>query len=173
MTFLWHINNDRGSDKWFAKAGDTVSFGAGSFPGYGCRIAVKCGGTEVAYTQGEWEGEYSFTMPEGNVVIEPAFYELPALQLPSGTLTVGEAAFSGCGAWVVYVNDGCTALGPEAFKDCENLQVIHIPASVTEISDTAFDGCDMDLWICGETGSAAETFCQTHRPHFHQEGTEW
>jgi len=161
------------ADKWFVKEGETVTFGVSSIPGYGCRIVVKCGGTEIQYSQGTYEGEYTFTMPRGNVVIEPTFEELPSLHLPGNTETVEESAFEGSGAKVVYVNDGCNSIGPGAFKNCTGLQVVHIPASVTEIDDTAFDGCGMDLWIYGEAGSYAETFCKTHNPHFHEESTEW
>lgn len=94
------------------------------------------------------------------------FGELPALHLPGGTLSVAESAFENCGAWIVYVNDGCTAIGPGAFQNCARLQVIHIPASVTEIDATAFDGCRADLWIYGEEESAAEEFCFTNDLHF-------
>lgn len=97
------------------------------------------------------------------------FGELPALHLPGGTLSVAESAFENCGAWIVYVNDGCTAIGPGAFQNCARLQVIHIPASVTEIDATAFDGCHADLWIYGEEESAAEEFCFTNDLHFRPE----
>ena len=158
------------ADRWFVSAGETVTFGVGSFPGYGCRIAVKSGGTEIPYQPTQRENEYSFTMPAGNVLIEPTFYELPALRLPGGTLTIGESAFENSGACVVYIPDGCTAIGPAAFKDCKSLQVIHIPASVTEIDDTAFDGC-VWVYIYGERNSAAYEFYRTHHNvSFYQEG---
>ena len=97
----------------------------------------------------------------------------PALVLPSALTQIGESAFENCGASEVYVPSGCTAIGPNAFKDCKNLRVIHIPASVTAIDGTAFDGCGAELYISGEKGSAAENFCATHSPIFHEEGTAW
>ena len=101
------------------------------------------------------------------------FMALPALHLPGNTLTIAESAFENCGAWSVYVNDGCTAIGPGAFQNCANLQVIHIPASVTEIDDTAFNGCRADLWIYGEEDSAAEEFCFVNNLHFREEVVLW
>ncbi len=161
------------ADRWFVSAGETVTFGVGSFPGYGCRVAVKVGGQEIACAPGEYEGESTFTMPAGNVVIEPTFYELPSLRLPGGTLTIGESAFENSGACVVYVPDGCTAIGTNAFRDCMSLQVIHIPPSVTEIDDTAFDGCNR-VYVFGERDSAAYEYCRTHNNVvFCQEGEAW
>ncbi len=97
----------------------------------------------------------------------------PALVLPSALTQIGESAFENCGASEVYVPSGCTAIAPNAFKDCKNLRVIHIPASVTAIDGTAFDGCSAELYISGEKGSAAEIFCTNHSPTFHEEGTAW
>ena len=151
------------ADSWFAEAGDTVNFGANAFPGFGYRnLTVKSGDTVIPYTPGEWEGEYSFIMPAGNVTIGLTYYELPALRLPLGTLTIENGAFEGSGACVVYVPEGCTTIGPNAFKDCERLQVIHIPKTVTEIDTTAFDGCNQVVCIYGERGSEADIFTRTH-----------
>ena len=149
------------ADRWFVSAGENVTFGVSSFPGYGCRITVKTGSTEVPYTPGENEGEYTFMMPAGNVVIEPAFYELPVMYLPDGTLTIEDGAFENCGAFVVYIPDGCTSIGANAFAYCKNLQVVHIPASVTEIHTTAFEGCTW-VYIYGERDSEAYEYYRMH-----------
>ncbi|MBO5088680.1 MAG: leucine-rich repeat protein [Lachnospiraceae bacterium] len=44
------------------------------------------------------------------------------------------------------------------FQDCTDMTSIKIPASVVSIPDNAFAGCSEELIICGESGSAAETF---------------
>lgn len=84
-----------------------------------------------------------------------------ALVLPAALKTIGESAFENCGAAEVYVPNGCTAIGRNAFKDCKSLRTIHIPASVTSIDDTAFAGCGT-LRVWGVRGSKAETFCDKY-----------
>lgn len=161
------------ADKWFVSAGETVTFGGGAFPGYGYRLTVKSGNTEISYTPTDNEDGYTFSMPAGNVTIGVSYYELPSLRLPSDTLTIEENAFENSGAQVVFIPEGCTEIGAYAFANCAKLQVIHIPASVTTIDTTAFDGCSR-VYIYGEDSSTAKTFCNTHsNVYFIQEGEEW
>ena len=82
-------------------------------------------------------------------------------------------AFEGTAAYVVYVNEGCETIGPNAFKDCPNLQVAHIPWTVREIDDTAFDGCEF-VYVYGSKYSQAYYFCKSHsNAYFLEEGSEW
>ena len=98
--------------------------------------------------------------------------ETRTLVLPASLAVIGESAFENCGASEVYILDGCTTIGPNAFKVCGYLRAVHIPASVTSIDGTAFDGCSANLYIYGEKGSAAETFCGNHSLHFREESTD-
>ena len=59
------------------------------------------------------------------------------------------------------IPEGCTSIGAKAFKDCANLTQIRIPASVTSIDTTAFEGCEKVL-VYGTADSAAQTFCADH-----------
>ena len=43
--------------------------------------------------------------------------------------------------WEIFIEDGVTTIGKNAFNGCEQLGSITIPASVTSIGDNAFDGC--------------------------------
>ena len=52
---------------------------------------------------------------------------------------------------------------------CGSLRQIRIPASVTEIADSAFEDCPEDLMIFGAGGSRAEYFANTHGFRFVEE----
>ncbi len=64
------------------------------------------------------------------------------LTLPADTLHIGDESFSGCACETVVIPDGCVSIGKRAFANCESLAYVVIPASVTSIDDSAFDGCD-------------------------------
>ena len=149
------------ADKWFATPGETVTFGVSEMAGYRCSVTVKSGNTVISYAPGNYEGEFTFTMPAGNVTMEISAEELPALVLPDGTLRVEESAFENCGAYVVKLPEGCTSIGPNAFKDCGNLEAIYIPTSVTTIDETAFDSCT-NVCIYGEEDSKARDYANKH-----------
>ena len=92
--------------------------------------------------------------------------EIPALDqvdfvLPKGLREIGASAFRGLAMTAVRCPDGLTKIGAYAFADCTELLQLEIPASVTDIDDTAFAGCAC-VFLYGETGSAAETFAQNH-----------
>ena len=75
-----------------------------------------------------------------------------SLSLPKALTTIGERAFEGIAAARVDVSENVVSIGPYAFADCENLREILIPASVTEIDDTAFDKCH-DVIVYGTRGT--------------------
>ena len=76
-------------------------------------------------------------------------------------VTMGDYAFYDCESLATLtVADGVTALnGDTAFNCCYALETAHIPASVTEISDGMFYGCD-DLTIFGYLYSYAQEYAQ-------------
>ena len=56
--------------------------------------------------------------------------------------------------------DGCVSIGDEAFKDCESLTRIRIPADCV-LGEDVFDGCTA-VYVFGTAGSPAEIYCLTH-----------
>lgn len=84
----------------------------------------------------------------------------PDFILPTDITRIGEYAFEGISASIVYIPDGCTEIEPYAFKDCKNLTQIRIPAGCA-IGGFAFEGCE-DLYIFSVSGGDAEQYCQHH-----------
>lgn len=60
--------------------------------------------------------------------------------LPASLTAIEDEAFIGLAAEQIIIPDGVTSIGEYAFMDCRELMQLHIPQSVTEIADTAFDG---------------------------------
>ena len=73
----------------------------------------------------------------------PALRTLNVLRLPAATLHIEDEAFEGCAFQGVIIPDGCTSIGSKAFADCENLQYVCIPASVTTIAGDAFTNSEL------------------------------
>jgi hypothetical protein len=87
--------------------------------------------------------------------------EQPGFVLPQALTRIGQGAFEGISAARVKVSDNVTAIEARAFADCVNLREITIPASVTEIDDSAFDGC-ADVTVYGEARSEAARIAGLH-----------
>ena len=68
-----------------------------------------------------------------------------------------EDAFAGTAARVVYVPDGCEAIGSRAFRGCEELKSIRIPENCA-LGEQVFDGCGT-VCVYARPGSAAESYC--------------
>ena len=75
--------------------------------------------------------------------------------LPEFLTLIGESAFEGIAAESVEVSENVAAIEARAFADCKRLREIVIPASVKEIDDTAFDGCE-GVTVYGRSGTEAE-----------------
>lgn len=68
-------------------------------------------------------------------------------RLPAGLEIIEEEAFAGTIAAVVYIPSGCTTIEARAFVDAVNLTDVYVPASVSYIAPSAFDGCkNVTLW---------------------------
>ena len=86
----------------------------------------------------------------------------PDFICPDHLTIIGEEAFSGMSASIVYIPDSVTSLGSKAFANCINLKQIRIPVSITEIPDDVFLGIPVSqLMIFGSPGSTAETFANS------------
>ena len=75
--------------------------------------------------------------------------------LPAFLTLIGESAFEGISAEIVEVTGNVAAIEARAFADCKSLREITIPASVKEIDDHAFDGCE-GVTVYGTKGTEAE-----------------
>ena len=64
-----------------------------------------------------------------------------AMFLPGSLQTIEEEAFESTNGNIANIPNVCETIGPRAFADCNALREVYIPNSVTEISDTAFEGC--------------------------------
>ena len=116
---------------------------------YYCRYYVIA--EEKKYSS-DW---FSFTTAPQEIT-----FSTPDLVFPASITTIEESAFEGTPMAVVYIPDSCTFISSFAFRDCEFLSQIRIPAKC-EIADTAFDGVEK-VYIFGTAGSYAEVYCQDH-----------
>lgn len=111
---------------------------------------VKIAGVADAPTE-ETEGSTLYIAEFENEAFEeqtysqydiPAIKDMSVLRLPSGVKTIEKEAFANLDCECVIIPNGCTIIGPRAFADCGNLIYAKIPASVSEIAEDAFEGCE-------------------------------
>ena len=77
-----------------------------------------------------------------------------AITTPSDLICIDDEAFRNSDACYVVLNNGIEKIGDFAFADCDSLYGIVIPASVTEISENAFDNCGTMAIIAAEDSYA-------------------
>ncbi len=83
------------------------------------------------------------------------------LRLPENLHSIKEEAFAGADGFTEAVlPEGITSIGARAFAH-SSLTAIHLPASLTFIDDTAFEGCE-PLTVTAEEGSYAYGWCLDH-----------
>lgn len=68
----------------------------------------------------------------------------------------------------VYVQEGTIRLVDFAFSYVSNIEKVHIPQSVVDIEDMAFN-CSSSLIICAAAGSIAEEYAKRHNMQFEAE----
>ena len=101
----------------------------------------------------------------GETVAETVIPADRSLTLPAALTELDDEAFAGMAAAQVWIPDGVTHIGKSAFQGCEGLLLARVPSSVTEIDDSAFDGCP-NVILVGASGSAAESFAESHKLTF-------
>lgn len=65
---------------------------------------------------------------------------LKSISLPEGIVNINRGTFSSSGLTTIFIPNTVTKIWNYAFSDCENLEYVYIPASVTEM-EGAFDRC--------------------------------
>ena len=83
------------------------------------------------------------------------------LRLPGGLREIGDSAFEGVNATHAVIPQGAVTIGARAFADCPALRMVIIPASVTQIADSAFSGSARVMIKC-PAGSYAEQYAEAH-----------
>ena len=79
--------------------------------------------------------------------------------LPMGLLSIEADAFAGNSALKsVYIHEGLTGIGAEAFKNCANLEAIRIPGTCGYIGAGAFDGTGLKFAYVYRDGYADSWF---------------
>lgn len=150
----------------------------------GIWISEYLGKSEVVVIPEEIEGEKvieigkAFTNDSGvkairiadNVeILDQSFAQNADLQYVicgSGLKEIGNGTFFKTGLTEIELNEGLEIIGPIAFGNCPNLEVIYIPESVTEIDATAFGMVSEGFTIRGKAGSVAEAYANQKEYNF-------
>ncbi|MBP5513533.1 MAG: leucine-rich repeat domain-containing protein [Bacteroidaceae bacterium] len=67
---------------------------------------------------------------------------LPRLEIPIGTTTIGENAFTNCtGIKDLLIPEGKTTIGRDAFYNCSNIKNIELCEGITTLNESVFEGC--------------------------------
>ncbi len=120
------------------------------------RLAVFTSAAKTAYKAHTYWGQFDVdTKVEGNCGTEGDNMTY-ALDLATGELVISGSGnmdtyntSSSRAPWYGYrslissviVEDGVEGIGSYAFKDCANITTVSLPASLTSIGSSAFDGC--------------------------------
>lgn len=67
---------------------------------------------------------------------------LKSVELPSSVVSIGENAFEGCLNLKTVNLENVTTIGDNAFNNCEKLTDVYLNDNTTNISSTAFTGCE-------------------------------
>jgi len=150
-TGLWY------NEVFYAGKDDTVAISLQTEEPEGTIMyGIDCGAGILA----ENENACTLTMPEGKVVIRlllaPVF-DSPDFTLPADLTEIGEEAFQGAKMNVALIPEQVTFIGSHAFRNCESLTQIRIPAGCGLGTDV-FDGCGQ-VFVYGSVGSEAEAYC--------------
>ena len=78
--------------------------------------------------------------------------------LPAALTRLGEEAFAGAAMKIVYVPNGCTSIGANAFRNCTGLTQIRLPKNCA-ISDTAFTGFTSLIAVYAPAGGTTDAWC--------------
>lgn len=96
----------------------------------------------ITLTATSWDGVSRSSV----LTIEQAAASI-VFRLPAALRTIEEEAFVGTIATTVYIPDGCTTIEGRAFADSASLTKVYVPASVSYIDPSAFNGStNVSIW---------------------------
>ena len=120
----------------------------------------------IQYPLGKTETAY--TIPSGVISIRNAAFSgcaLESITIPDSVTTIGDSAFSWCASLTsVTLGNRVESIGERAFYWCTSLENITIPGSVTTIGSSAFERCSAlsDLTLCDGVKSIGDSaFAET------------
>ncbi len=95
---------------------------------------------------------------------------LKDITLPSTVNTVGDWAFAKSGLESITLPEGLHTVGDWAFLRCHNMVAVTLPASLKNISDSAFDSIAPEALFTVEAGSAGEAWVQNSEYNYQVAG---
>ena len=116
----------------------------------------------IAYPASSREVQYD--VPDSVTIISDwAFCEcekLNRITIPDSVKEIGEGAFCNCALLdEVEIPDSVSIIDDCAFRGCTNLEKVIVPSSVTELGWGLFDGCEANVTVYCEKGSAVWDYC--------------
>ena len=108
-----------------------------------------------------YAGSYVQTYAAENDIPFVALLSDPDMILPSALLAIEDEAFMNGIFTYVKAGDKLETIGEHAFKDCANLEILELGASVSSIAENAFEGCGK-LVIYAPAGSYAASFAEAN-----------
>ena len=88
--------------------------------------------------------------------------------LPNALNAVEDEAFMGSSVQYVYLGSRVQRIGNKAFAQCDNLTAIHIPDSVTDIAEDAFQGSSQVKIVCSPDSAACSYAVRKNIPYILQ-----
>ena len=82
-----------------------------------------------------------FNEDKTKIVFYPGSKELSTYTIPDTVVEIEEFAFAGAGLNEIFIPNGVTTIGRDAFHGCYNLKNIELPNSITYIDSYAFYDC--------------------------------
>lgn len=122
---------------------DTLAIGDGAFHSCTNLQTMSTGDSANVRTQG----------------VKNASPNLPKLEIPAGTTTIGKSAFSDCtGIKSITMHDGITELSPYTFYRCSSVEEVHLPSTIKNINRGAL------LFIEGYKDHPFDLYCAAIEP---------
>jgi len=101
-------------------------------------------------------GKLSFTISGKGNYAGVSKRSFNVFRVPAALTQIGEEAFSGIDAEIVYIHSGVKKVSSKAFANCRGLKRIHVASADTSVADDFVSGCAKTLIIEAPAGSDLE-----------------